>query len=430
MAHPNVDVFPVGNAAGYTPGGMVGTNKLWLSLWGGEILKAYDQTNIFEALITTKNLTGGVSWEFPITGTVDLEPEWGRGTFLSGDTGNNGETVVVLIDQRPMAAKFETDNVDRMIAQWDFVSELGRQAGLRLANTRDKQIAVYLARAAAESQLAITGRTFSFDGVSDTLPIFTDTTDDGASGSRGFFGEVAAVTTDRTNAALQVLQDIEDWVTFLEENDLPTDNLHCAVTPRGFRDIRTLGVARVAADVINSQPFFGGVAQAGGLGAGFKDGMSKPESTLEYMDVIIHKTNHMPIIDYTGASIGNPAKYDATGDFSGHGGSATADTGYVHGIKALLWHPEAVAGLSLMGMKTDTLDDIRRNTQFSVASMHKGTGVLKPELAAVICSATNEATSVAVVRDVAATAASLFEGLTLTEEYLTTASGVGPYQTS
>ena len=49
-----------------------------------------------------------------------------------------------------------------------------------------------------------------------------------------------------------------------------------------------------------------------------------------------------------------------------------------------MFTPDAVAGLRLQGLKVDTVDDVRRNTTFTVASMMQGTGVLRPECAALI----------------------------------------------
>ena len=42
----------------------------------------------------------------------------------------------------------------------------------------------------------------------------------------------------------------------------------------------------------------------------------------------------------------------------------------------------------MQGLKVDTVDDVRRNTTFTVASMMGGTGVLRPELAAIFCDLT------------------------------------------
>jgi len=57
-------------------------------------------------------------------------------------------------------------------------------------------------------------------------------------------------------------------------------------------------------------------------------------------------------------------------------------------VKALIWQRDAVASLSLQGMKVDTIRDVRRNTQFTVASVMRGGGVLRPELCAAVCGST------------------------------------------
>ena len=60
-----------------------------------------------------------------------------------------------------------------------------------------------------------------------------------------------------------------------------------------------------------------------------------------------------------------------------------ADNTVAHEIKAVTFQSGAVAALKLQGLKVDTVDDVRRNTVFTVASMMAGTGVLKPECATV-----------------------------------------------
>lgn len=49
-----------------------------------------------------------------------------------------------------------------------------------------------------------------------------------------------------------------------------------------------------------------------------------------------------------------------------------------------MWQRGCVASLSLQGVKVDTVDDVRRNTTFTVASMMAGSGVLRPECACAI----------------------------------------------
>ena len=91
------------------------------------------------------------------------------------------------------------------------------------------------------------------------------------------------------------------------------------------------------------------------------------QDTLNYMGVTIIKSNHILSTDLSaGVTIGE-AKYNL--NFS------AAE------IKALTWQQSCVASLKLQGLKVDTVDDIRRNTVFTVASMMAGTGVMRPECA-------------------------------------------------
>ena len=117
-----------------------GDGKLWLPIWSGEVIHAYDEYNTFESLVTSKTIASGRSMQFPITGTVDIQTAWLAGEELTGGMNAKSTTFAVHLDSRPIAAFFETDNIDLMITQWEYRAELARQAGLALANARDKQI--------------------------------------------------------------------------------------------------------------------------------------------------------------------------------------------------------------------------------------------------------------------------------------------------
>ena len=359
---PFGDLAPTRGAAGdQTSGGAAGVNKLWLPLWSGEVINAYDQFNMFENLITTKTLTGGVSYEFPITGTVGLNPSWGAGVELGGETTDNKTTTIkVVLDNRPMAAHFETDNVDMLITQWDYRSELARQAGLTLANTRDRQILLALVAAGAVPAI----------GAADPR---------GLAAAAFHAPKQIANTLGVTLAdghGLDILQGIEDYLVTCQENDVAVGNVYCAVTPKVFQIIRALGIPRasglgtVAATSFAQYPTFGASSEVGGLGAPLGQGMNMMTDSLDYMGVKIVKTNHIPKVDLTGSAAIGGAKYQLDcSDFN---------------VFGIIFQAEAIAGLSLMGMKVDTVQDVRRNTQFTVGSMLKGTGILKPEMVKLI----------------------------------------------
>lgn len=343
-----------------TSGGAAGTNKLWLPLWEGDVQTAYDHFNLFEKLVTSKNLTGGFSWEFPVTGTVSLNPSWDAGEELLGGDATS-KTFKVQLDPRPMAAHFECDNVDLLITQWDYRSNLGYQCGQTLANARDKQLVSALIAASVVPALS-------------NDPRGTDFTDP----SKAFQapGVVNSATTLMTHAtvdndtALKILLEIENYQVNCQTYNIPVGPHFCAVPPKVFQTIRTLGVARQASELSNGMyPMFGASGNWGGVGMPINKGMNAMTDVLEYMGCAIVKTNHIPTTALAAADVG-AAKYQLDcSNFT---------------IMGLIWQPEAIASLSLQEMTSKSVEDVRRNTQFTVAYMHKGTGILRPELCKIL----------------------------------------------
>jgi hypothetical protein len=371
-------------------GGAVGANKLWLPLWSGEVINAYDQFNIFENLISSKSLSGGFSYEFPVTGLVSLNASWDAGEELVGGDSSS-TTFKVNLDKRPMAAHFETDNVDLLITQWDYRSELARQAGLTLSSTRDKQIVSALIAASVAAPLASDPRGLGVSNFPAPAIVSTATAAIGVS-----------VSTCTETVALAILQAVENYLVIMQENDYPVQNVMCAVPPKVFQVIRALGIPRATTAFAN-QPLFTG-NDIYGAGSSINTGMNSLSDSLDYMGVKIVKTNHIPRATVAAGQ----AKYNLT--------CGTVD------IFGIIFQKEAVAGLSLMGMKVDSIQDIRRNTQFTVASMLKGTGILRPELCQIMVGTTSDTgadTSAEI--DTRAELATLFSASTFIGEYAVTA---------
>jgi hypothetical protein len=350
--------------SGPYPTGNAGANKLWLPLWSGEVINAYDQFNMFENMINTKTINGGFAYEFPVTGTVALNSSWDAGEELIGGDSSS-TTFKVALDKRPMAAHFETDNIDLLVTQWDYRSELARQAGLQLANTRDKQIAVALAAAAAIAPLGSDPR--GLDAAAFQAPGQISTT------------QVASGCTE--TEALKVLQEIENYLVVCQENDIAVTDVYCAVTPKVFQVIRALGIPRAADKFTNTPLFTGAPEYNAGMGLGM--GMNMMTDVLDYMGVKIVKTNHLPKtnLNITANNIGS-SKYNLNCAANANAaGASGANQGYetLFSFYGIIFQTTAIAGLSLQGMKVDTVQDVRRNTQFTVASMMKGTGIIRPE---------------------------------------------------
>lgn len=354
-------------AAGVS-GGVTPLNKLWLPLWSGEVINAYDQYNIFEHLITYRPLFGGFSYEFPITGTIALKPSWDAGVELGGGSSTTN-TFKVNLDKRPMAAHFETDNIDALVAQWDYRSELARQAGMTLSNTRDKQIISSLIAACVLPPLTNDPRgTLVFP---KPACVFGNTTNPTGTTAAAAVGVSVSNCTEQT--ALEVLKSIEDYVVEMQENNYPCGMVICAVSPKVFQVIRALGIPRTEAQLATRIPMFGASDMYGGNGVPMAYGANALTDSLDYMSVKIVKTNHLPKVNL-----------GASGDTNSIGAAKYNLNCSLFDIYGIMFQPEAVAGLALQGLKVDTVMDIRRNTQFTVASMLMGTGVLRPELCKLI----------------------------------------------
>ena len=362
----------------------VTAGKLWLPIWSGEVINAYDEFNQFESMVKSRTIPSGTTVEIPITGSVDLKPFWNAGEELVGGSDATTSTFQLKLDKRPMAAHFEIDNVDMMLTQWEFRNELARQAAQTLANARDKQIYSYLTRCAVTSQIANDPR--------PTLNLDSALYGDDGTGSLKLssWGTAGATAADRATGALSALEKVEKYIVFLQENNVPYDRLYMAVSPQCFMDIRALGVARASADLgigatnTASRPMFSG-NDSYSLGSGMTASYGQLTDSLEYMGCTIIKTNHGS--DNLRDKSGQDATVNGLGEakynldwLMGMTDTATDTTG----VRAVMFTPEAVGAIRLQGLKVDVVDDIRRNTTFTVASMMNGTGVLRPECAALI----------------------------------------------
>ena len=350
---------------------------LWIPTWSGEVMHAYDQYNIFEPMVDTRTIVNGISIEFPVTGTIALKDKWEAGEELSGG-GSTTKKYSISLDRRPIAAHFELDNIDVMREQFEFRSELARQAGLTLANERDRQIARLIVKAAKTASrlpnaLGASGVNAAGAG---TAYFYADTNTGSAE---------VDVIGDNETGALAILSAIEAELVKYRELDIPEGALMVAVTPAMFNEIRRLGIAEATtgtkpSSLGNNQnaPYYGTV---GG-------GVSVPgfEGSLNYMGAMIVATNHLPSTDFTTGD----ANYQVDGRF----------------VKALMFQRGCVASVKKQGLKVDSVEDVRRNTVFTVASMYSGGGILRPELASVVLTGDGASSDPFIVSDIDATEAS------------------------
>ena len=364
----------------------ISDHDLWLPTWSGEVLNAYDQLNMFESMVDTRTLTNGISVEFPVTGTIGLTPAWEAGVELAGG-GSSSTKFSIGLDRRPTAAHFELDNIDVMIQQFDFRSELARQAGLTLANERDRQIGRLLVRGAETAsrmhvregdELQEPGSVTDQFGVSQTFDVryggkdyyISDSTNIGAWG-------------DDEDGALYVLKAIEAEQVRGRLLDLPEESLVVVVRPELFNQIRRLGIATPGAATLANDSLFnvaGGRNDAKIFGS--NTSMPSMTSSLTYLNASIYSSNHLP----------QDKVYSVGAATSGSLEAADENyAGNMRGIKGLMFRKGGVASIKKQGLKVDTVNDIRRNSVFTVASMFHGAGVLRPEFCCTLRTASTDA---------------------------------------
>ena len=323
---------------------------LWIPTWSGEVLHAYDEYNMFEKMVDSRVISSGTTVDFPVTGTIALKDAWEAGEELGGE-GSTTTKFQISLDRRPIAAHFELDNIDVMIQQFEFRSEMARQAGLTLANERDRQLArVLVDGATRDSRVhnALNAGGFNADYAGTAYYVAADST--GATGLETFLDDEAG--------ALTILAAIEAELVKYRELDIPEAGLMVAVTPAMFNQIRRLGIASVGDTNLANNP----ASQASLFGTA----TSAPSlsGSLSYMGATIVSSNHLPSTNVT-----------------------TGEDNYrvdARGVRAIMWQRAGVASIKKQGLKVDSVEDVRRNTNFTVASMYSGAGVLRPELCSVV----------------------------------------------
>ncbi len=234
---------------------------IWLPIFEAQVQAAYDQYRVFEPLVTSGTIESGKAKIFPMAGTVGFKPVWGAGDELHGGLTDSSGTFMITLDERPMAAHFELDDIDLLVTQWDFRADFARQCGERLANTRDGQILTTIIRGSAmdvrtndpRGSGGIQGSAYALSGgwiyssANDTALKYLGRTSYFASSTAGATAAPIAVTKDqRMQGAQALLNGIGTLLVQMREKNLPTEGMYCAVSPQAFEDLLDLGVQSVS----------------------------------------------------------------------------------------------------------------------------------------------------------------------------------------
>ena len=301
-------------------------DALFLKVFSGEVLSAFRKATIFEALHNVRTISSGKSAQFPIIGLSSTSYHT-PGTQLTGAAIKHAEATV-NIDDKLVSQVFLAD-IDEAKNHYDVRSQYSTEMGNALAYKFDQNVAATVAQAAR------TATNFNTD-----LP--------GGTRIKIVAANKAAVTGANLVTALWTAAEKMDI------NNVPEDNRYVVLGPTEYYKLAQ------TTDVLNRD--------WGGSGA-YADG-----TVLKVAGISILKSNHLPTTDRSAV----------TGENNTYHANYTDNVG-------LVFNKNAVGTVKLMDLKMEqTGSDVHALWQgtFMVGSMAHGSGVLRPDCAVEIYTAT------------------------------------------
>ena len=258
----NATASRLGVVNGATPTNFATENALFLKIFAGEVLTAFDENNVMKDLHTSRTIQSGKSASFPVMGKTSAAYHT-VGTPLLGTQSVNHNEVVINIDDLLVADTFISD-IDDAKNHYDVRAEYSRLLGMALAKQFDLQT-MRVGLLAARSSATVTG---------------------------GNGGSAITSANARTSGA-DLAAAIFDAAQAMDEKDVPENERVALVKPEQYYNLVQ------TTNVINRD--------WGGAGV-YADG-----TVLRVAGIQIVKTNNLPTTSISAAS-GENNTYN--GDFS------------------------------------------------------------------------------------------------------------------
>jgi hypothetical protein len=349
-----------GSGARTAPAGALSADAaLFLKVFSGEILTAFNETNVAKDLIMTRTISSGKSAQFPVTGNADAKYHkagddlLGSGNYLSQIAHNEK---VINIDDMLVASSL-IPRIDELKNHYDLRSIYSAELGKALAKRMDLQILKTLFAAGLTTTANYTG------GPTGTELIGADTMTAGG-----------------------LVEALFECARTLDEKEVPSEDRFAILTPLQYYKLLT------ADNVAINKDTSGGSAD------------SAKGSIAEVAGIKLYKSPHLEGVQ-VGALNGDDANVanspfentavnndDAgyNGDLTGlaptQSGSDVGNVGFVAG------HSSAVGCVKLLDLATESEYLIERQSTLFVAKYAMGLGVLRPE-SAVVVNTTSSAAS-------------------------------------
>jgi hypothetical protein len=317
--------------------------SLFLKLYAGEVLTAFEEKNVFMPLHRTRTISSGKSAQFPLTGSATAKYHT-PGEMIEADAIKHGERTVT-VDDLLISSQFIA-SVDEAMNHYDVRSIYSREAGNALANTADKNISRVIAQAALINNASEAATAF---GASFADEVYTDNVTIGATS-----GDAA----DGAKIVAAIYGALEEF----DKKDVGGEKV-CVLPPSQYYAL--LNVPSVANAAWLNKDVGGEGSVAGGV-------------VPSVGGVKIMMSNHIPTADEstTGAT---PSPLT-----SSRAGAYKADYSAVRG---LIFAQDAAATCKLLDLGVESEYQVERQGTIMVAKYAMGHNVLRPASAIALLSA-------------------------------------------
>ena len=338
-------------------------NALFLKVFSGEILTAFDESNVAKDLIMTRTISSGKSAQFPVTGKAEAKYHvpgddlLGTSDYLSQIAHN--EKVINIDDM--LVASTLIPRIDEVKNHYDLRSIYGKELGKALAKRLDIQIL---------NTLFAAGLT--------TTPNYTG----GPTGTEIFGSNVDTMTAGGLVDALF------ECARALDEKEVPSDDRFAILTPFQYYKLLTADNVAINKDTSSgsADAAKGNIVEVAGIR------LFKSPHVGGVQAAVSAKTNddnavaNSPFADTNIASPSSGYKGELDGVADTQAGSTLNSHGFVAG------HSSAVGCVKLLDLATESEYLIERRSTLFVAKYAMGLGVLRPE-SAVVVNTTSSAAS-------------------------------------
>mgnify|MGYP003123384430 FL=1 len=316
------------------------TDALFLKVFSGEVLAAFEERNVMMPLHNVRTITSGKSAQFPVFGKAIAKYHTPGEDIIDDGSELIGMTErTVAIDQLLLSKVFIA-NIDEAMAHYDVRSIYSRELGFALANHADEAC---IRTVIAGAQSALT----------DPNPV-----EQGSTGKEG-----ARLDTGTTGDG--VIDQIIEAARLMDEASVPADDRYCLLTPEYYyKVVASAGSSNTAGAVMNRD--FDG---SGSISTGRFTNVA---------GVNVMMSNHIPTSNedsgaatvFESTSIANDI-YAGSG--VGYGGLNFTNT------NGVVFQRTGLATVKLLDLALETEYSVRNQGTLMVAKYAMGHNFLRPE---------------------------------------------------